>query len=87
MSSVEFIYNGKKIEIQCNEDEKIEEIIKRFCIKLELNIEDMNYLYEGKNMDMNSTFINSANSEDKSRKKITILVHDKDSLKNEQCLQ
>ena len=87
MSSVEFIYNGKKTEIQCNEDEKLEEIIKRFCLKLDLNINEMYYLYKGNNIDINSTFINSANPGDKNRKKMSILVHDKNSPKNEKCLQ
>ena len=87
MYSVEFIYNEKKTEILCNEDEKLEEIIKRFCLKLELNIGNMNFFYEGKNVDMNSTFINISNSQDKNRKKISIIVYDKDSIKDEQCFQ
>ena len=87
MSLVEFIYNKKKTEILCNGNEKLEEIIKRFCLKLELNIENMNFLYEGKNVDMNSTFINTANSEDKNKKKISIIVYDKASIKVEQYLQ
>ena len=87
MSTAELIYKGEKTDIQCNENEKLEEIIKRFCLKLELNIENMYYLYAGNIADMNSTFVNLANSEDKKRNKISILVHDKEIPIDERYLQ
>jgi len=48
MAEIQFNYEGKNIIIQCNENEKIEEIITRFLTKID-NIENKNliYLYNG----------------------------------------
>ncbi len=41
MALAEIIFNGLATNIQCNENEKIEEILKRFCLKVNKNKEGM----------------------------------------------
>lgn len=76
MSVVEFIYNGLKTEIPCKPEDNIEDIINKYCVKTEKKKEELYFLYSGSMIHNNSTFIELANSEDKSRKKISILVND-----------
>ena len=87
MSIAEFIYKGRSIIIQCNENEKLEGIITRFYLKVKENVGNMYFLYSSKIVDINSTFINLANSEDKKRNKISILVHDNEVQIDEPSLQ
>ena len=47
MASVEFIDNGNKTTIQCNENDKLEDIIQRYCLKTKKDIEKMIFLYSG----------------------------------------
>ena len=47
MSTAEFIYKGGKTDIQCQEEDKIEDIIQKFCTKIGKRIEEMYYLYGG----------------------------------------
>jgi hypothetical protein len=88
MSTVEFIYNEEKADIQCKENDKLIDIIQRFCIKVEKNIDKMHFLYNGSIVDKNTTFINLANPKDKQRSKISILANDDESMEqtNEQSL-
>ena len=74
MTSAEIIFNGIITTIQCNENESIEEILKRFCVKINKNKEKIFFLYGGNIIDENKTFDEVANSEDKKRKKISILA-------------
>ena len=76
MSVVEFIYNGLKTEIPCKPEDNIEDIINKYCVKTEKKKEELYFLYSGSMIYNNSTFIELANSEDKSRKKISILVNE-----------
>ena len=83
MSTAELNFNGIITVIQCNENEKMKEIIKRYCIKAEKNKEEINFLYGGNIIDENKTFNELASSEDKKRKKISILVNDLKSRLNQ----
>ena len=74
MTSAEIIFNGIITTIQCNENERIEEILKRFCVKINKNKEKIFFLYGGNIIDENKIFDEVANSEDKKRKKISILA-------------
>ena len=47
MTEIEFNYEGAKIIIQGNLDEKLEEIIKRFAIKSQKSKDDLYFLYGG----------------------------------------
>ena len=87
MASVDFIYNGiTTTSIQCNENDKIDEILNKFCIKVEQNPDDLLFLYGGDILKVNKTnktFNEIANKEDKNRKKISILVTDDKIIINE----
>ena len=77
MSEVVFIYNGINTIIQCNLNEKIKDICKRFKDKVNLNDKNINYTYNGKLvLNEEITFEALANTEDKIRKKMSFIVFD-----------
>ena len=82
MAKVEFNYRGNISAIQCQENQKMVEISNIFITKSDINKKDLFFVYDGNctsQFDKNLTFIQLANSFDKLRKKITILVYDKDN--------
>jgi uncharacterized secreted protein with C-terminal beta-propeller domain len=78
MSQVEFIYQGKKIQIQSKSDEKIKEIIKNYTTKLGKSKEDLYFVYGGDILNENLTFETQANEEDKKINKMIVFVNNKD---------
>ena len=76
-----FIYEGSNITIQCKETEIVEEIINSFAQKINISkteLETLFFSYNGKagnEFDRTLTFKEIANSEDKIRNQINILVH------------
>ena len=66
MAEVEFAYNGINTTIQCNLNEKMKEICKRFKDKVGLDNNNIYYSYNGQvGMDEEKIFEEIANSEDK----------------------
>ena len=55
MSIFIFIYNGSEIEIPCEKNERLSEIIQRFCLKVGVTKENMNFLYNGINLNEQTT--------------------------------
>ena len=85
MAQVEFQYNGVITIIQCQESQKMEEICNNFKNKAKINEKEIYYFYDGKGASQfnNSlTFNQMANSLDKNRKKMSILVYDSDNINN-----
>ena len=82
MAKVEFIYEGKKNEIQCKEDDKIGDIINKYLNKIGKKKEDIYFLYSGQKLDENSTFNETLNNLDKDKK--TMIVQAIDSIVNEE---
>lgn len=76
MAKAEFIYNAMKTDIVCNENDTMENIIQKFCQKVNKRKEDLCFLYSGQIINNFRTFNNLANSLDKQRKTISILVID-----------
>ena len=79
MATIDFTYNSIVSTIQCNKNEKIKEICNRFSMKIEKNINDIFFVYDGSQLDNNSLekeFDNIANINDKERNKMNILVYD-----------
>ena len=76
MVEVIFNYEGTNKIIQCNKEDKMKDIIKRFLIKIEKNETDNNllYLYDGNIINYDLTFIQQANELDKNRNKMNIIV-------------
>ena len=65
MAKVEFNYKGIKTVIQCLEDEKMEEIFKKFCSKVNININNIYFLYSGNKINSELTFAQIINETDK----------------------
>ena len=76
MTKVEFNYAGQTISILCKENDKFENIINRFCVKMNKSKDNFLFLYGGSIINQNATFKNIANSIDKQRGKMSILVSD-----------
>ena len=74
MASVEFILNGNQVYVPCSFDEKMEDIINRYKIKVNCDLSSAQFLYGGNNLNLESTFSNQANSIDKERKIMSVLV-------------
>ena len=75
MSVIEFYYDSNNISIQCNQNEKLKEIFKKFKTKIGTRQNSYFYIYNGdliKNEEL--TFYQLANLEDKKRNKMNILV-------------
>ena len=79
--AVEFNYEGRSVEIQGMSNEKMKNIYQRFASKSGIDLDEKKLLfsYNGKWEDTskiseNLTFNQMANSEDKDRKKMSILV-------------
>ena len=43
-----FFYEGKSITIQCQEDEKIDDVFNRYCIKAGLSTDDTKFFYNSR---------------------------------------
>ena len=77
MAQVEFQYDGISTIIQCKEEQKMSEICNNFITKSNLNENNINFIYDGKGFkqfDKDITFNLIANTFDKARKKMNILV-------------
>ena len=85
-AQVEFKYNGTSTTIHCNENDSMSKICSKFITKTNFNEKDIYYLYDGidsSKFDKSLTFNQMANSLDKSRKKMNILVIDKENSNND----
>ena len=74
MASIEFKYNGSNTVIQCNEKDKMKDIINRFKTKMQLEKEKFLYLYGGTQINEELTFEETINKDSKDEKKMLILV-------------
>ena len=75
MPLVEFIYEGITTIIQCNPNDKLKDIFLNFANKTQTDINKLVFLYSGGLINGELTFLESANSEDKLRNKMSILVN------------
>ena len=82
-----FIYQGSNIEIQCNEDEKMKNIINKLSNKIQNNINNIYLIYNGNIINEELTIKEIINEEDKKRDIINILISENedenDNIKNE----
>ena len=76
MAEVIFNFKGSNIIIQCNINDKMNDIINKFLKKIEKNENDNNllFLYDANIINYDLTFIQQANELDKNRNKMNILV-------------
>ena len=76
MAQVEFLLDNIKTIIQCNENEKMKDIIKKFTLKLGKDLNNVNFLYNGNQLNIELTIEQLASNLDKERKTLTILVNE-----------
>ena len=74
MVSIEIIYEGKSERFQIGRDEAFKDILVKYCSKLNKNMDEIFFFYEGKLIDENKTFNDLANSEDKQKKYMKIFA-------------
>ena len=75
MSKVVFIFEGRRIDIQCSEEEKMKEICLRLANKIDKNINNIYFLYNGNtiNLELKYKEIKKSNNE------VNILVYEKEN--------
>ena len=76
MAKVEFAYKGNVITISCSENDKMEEICKKYTTKVSIDINNVCFLYSGNKINLQLTFEQAANRIDKERKIMSVLVNE-----------
>ena len=79
MAEIEFNYEGSNTIIQCPLNEKMKDVIQRFKNKV-LKNGDFIFLYGGSQIKEELTFEEQANTLDKQRNKMSIIVNYKDDI-------
>ena len=75
MSQIDFSYNGIITAIQCNLNEKFKDIINRYALKTENDINLLYFLYSGQKIENYELTINEiSNNIDKERKRMNIQI-------------
>jgi len=77
MYKVRFNFKGEETIIQCNNDEKMEEICKRYVQIIKQDIDKLIFIYSGNIIDEELKYEEQVNEEDKIRNEINILVYEK----------
>ena len=75
MAEVDFIFNSNTTVIQCNSNEKMIEICKRYLTKINKKFDELHFIYEGQVLNKNSLEL-SYNKISKQLSKICILVYE-----------
>ena len=76
-SSVIFIFNGINTTIQCKKEDKMKDICYNFISKIQIDINQLYFIYSGNNINFELTFNQQANLNDKERNQMNILVFEK----------
>ena len=75
MSRVEFNCKGINTVVLCQENEKMEEICKRYTIKSLIDINNVYFLYNGNTINLQMTYNQLINNTDRQREMISVLVY------------
>ena len=78
MTEINFQFKETFISIQCNTEDKIIDILTKFALKVEEDIDDLYFLYDGSKVDLSNeklTVGELANNLDKSRKIMSMIVN------------
>ena len=70
MAEIIFIYQGNQINIQCDKNQKMDEICNKLSIKIDMNINSLIFLYGGSQLNLDKK-LNEITKENK----INILVY------------
>jgi len=74
MSKVIFDFEGREVIIQCTKDEKMNDICQRYVNKINRTINSLIFLYNGKQLNFNLNFNEQANTIDKERNIMKVLI-------------
>ena len=87
MSKAIFTYNGRETVIQCSKEDKMEIICNKYVSKIDININSLIFIYSGNQINFKLSFRDQANSIDKERNIMNILVYkqDENGLKCPKC--
>ena len=75
MSQVKFTLKGVDTIIKCNKDDKMGNILEKYGINIEKDIKELNFVYNGNNINKELKLEEQANEEDKKLGKINIQVN------------
>lgn len=78
MATVIFNYKGGETKIQCNKEDKMKNICLKFISKnkIDININQFTFIYGGKIVNLELSFLEQANSLDKTRNEMYIIAYD-----------
>ena len=76
MSKIIFNYKGEETTILCKGDEKLKEIVKKFCNKIQKNPNKLYIIYDGKIANEELNFCEITKKEDKERNIMNALVEE-----------
>ena len=78
MAEIEFIFHDTITIIQCDTNEIMKDICKRYASKIQKDFKAIYFIYNGKilNKELLNSFIQNANQLDKERKKMNLLVYE-----------
>ena len=77
---IEFNYQGQITNIQCNTQDNVNNIFQKFINKLKIDINLIYFLYSGNIIEGNIIIEKIINNADKERKKMNILVNNKEDI-------
>ena len=75
MALVNFTYEGIKTTISCLKEDKMKIICNKFTSKIQKNINSLYFVYDGNKINYELTFYEQANSSDRLRLEMNILVY------------
>ena len=73
---MKLIYNGVETTILCTPEEYIKDILKRYSIKIQKDINNLVFYYNGNLVDKENKYKDIINNIDKERKEMNIIVYD-----------
>ena len=81
MATIKFIYKGEPLDMQCSEEDIMENIYEKFAKKIKLkNLSKLYFLYSGNTINSQLTLSQVINDFDRERKMMSILVFDTDEI-------
>ena len=75
MANITFLFNGEKTLIQSTKEEKMKDICNKFVEKLDIDINNLNFIYGRNQLNLDLSFNEVANSIDKNLNEMNILVY------------
>ena len=76
MAEIIFTFNGIQTTVHCDQNDIMKDICKTYSFKIKKNVSDLVFFYNGLQLKEDLAFIQVANSLDKERNKMAILVNE-----------